>query len=95
MVWSVIAGYFRYLFGRPNLTQDADWIYRITRYLGCITAFLVFIWRFLNAPMNWSYVGSFWSIAGMVITLLPETIYPFVYLWAYKKEHTADKSKVE
>ena len=68
---------------------------RITRYLGCICAFLVFIWRYLNAPANWSYVGSFWSIADMVVTLLPETIYPFVYSWAHKKERGEVKMKAE
>ena len=45
--------------------------------------------------MNWSYVGSFWSIAGMVITLLPETIYPLVYVWAHKKERGEVKAKTE
>jgi hypothetical protein len=68
---------------------------RITRYLGCICAFLVFIWRYLNAPANWSYVGSFWSIADMVVTLLPEMIYPFVYSWAHKKERGEVKMKAE
>jgi hypothetical protein len=56
---------------------------RITRYLGCIAAFAVFVWRYLNAPQNWAYVGSRSSIAVMVLTLLPETVYPFVYLWVY------------
>ena len=69
--------------------------FRITRYLGCIRAFLVLIWRYLNAPANWSYVGSFWSIAGMVVTLLPETIYPFVYIWALKKERGEVKTKAK
>lgn len=68
---------------------------RITRYLGCICAFLVFIWRYLNAPMHWTYVGNFWSVAGMITTLLPETIYPFVYVWAHKKERRNDKTKAE
>jgi len=67
----------------------------ITRYLGCICAFLVFIWRYLNAPDNWSYVGSFWSVAGMVVTLLPETVYPFVYVWAHKKERGDKRTKAE
>lgn len=30
----------------------------------------------------------------MIITLLPETIYPFVYVWAHKKERDG-KTKVE
>jgi hypothetical protein len=53
------------------------------------------ITRYLNAPANWSYVGSFWSIADMVVTLLPETIYPFVYSWAHKKERGEVKMKAE
>ena len=54
---------------------------RITRYLGCYMAYGVFVWRYLNVPRNWEYVGSFWSIAIMVATLLPETVYPFLYVW--------------
>jgi hypothetical protein len=65
---------------------------RITRYLGCITAFLVFLWRYMNVPENWGYVGSWWSIGGMVVTLLPETAYPFVYVWAHRKER--EKAKI-
>ncbi|KAF1843388.1 uncharacterized protein K460DRAFT_288685 [Cucurbitaria berberidis CBS 394.84] len=64
----------------------------ITRYLGCITAFLVFIWRYINVPENWAYVGSWWSIGGMIVTLLPETVYPFFYIWAHRKER--EKAKV-
>ncbi|KAF1913222.1 hypothetical protein BDU57DRAFT_589927 [Ampelomyces quisqualis] len=45
----------------------------MTRYLGCITAFLVPIWRYLSIPENWSYVANPWSIGGMIVTLLPET----------------------
>jgi hypothetical protein len=66
---------------------------RITRYLGCITAFLVFIWRYLNAPDNWSYVANWWSIGGMIVTLLPETVYPFFYIWAHGKER--EKAKIQ
>jgi hypothetical protein len=66
---------------------------RITRYLGCITAFLVFVWRYLNVPENWSYVANPWSIGGMIFTLLPETVYPFVYIWAHRKKH--EKAKLQ
>lgn len=66
---------------------------RLARYLGCFTAYGVFIWRYLNVPQNWEYVGSFWSIAVIVITLLPETVYPFLFIWVAseneKKEKTA------
>ena len=72
----------QYVDGRWMLTER----FRITRYLGCITAFLVFIWRYLNAPENWSYVANPWSIGGMIVTLLPETVYPFFYVWAHRKE---------
>jgi len=64
----------------------------ITRYLGCITAFLVFIWRYYNVPENWSYVGNWWSVGGMIVTLLPETVYPFVYVWAHRKEREKQKT---
>lgn len=58
----------------------------ITRYLGCITAFLVFIWRYVNVPQNWGYVASWWSVGGMVVTLVPEMVYPFVYVRVYERE---------
>ncbi|KAE8152011.1 hypothetical protein BDV25DRAFT_151761 [Aspergillus avenaceus] len=56
----------------------------LTRYLGCFAAYGVFFWRYLNVPQNWEYVGSAWSIWIIVLTLVPETVYPFVYVWAYK-----------
>ena len=59
---------------------------RITRYLGCFTAYGVFIWRYLNVPQNWAYVASRWSVWIIVLTLLPETVYPFVYLWVHKTQ---------
>ena len=66
----------------------------ITRYLGCMTAFLVFIWRYMNVPENWGYVADSWSVVGMVVTLFPETAYPFVYLWAHKQEKQAKDEKL-
>lgn len=64
---------------------------RSTRFLGCLAAFGVFIWRYLNVPENWSYVASPWSIGGMVVTLIPEVIWPFVYVRVhrYQKSKTA------
>ncbi|KAB8074334.1 hypothetical protein BDV29DRAFT_191022 [Aspergillus leporis] len=56
----------------------------LTRYLGCFTAYGVFFWRYLNVPQNWEYVGSAWSIWIIVLTLIPETLYPFVYVWVFK-----------
>lgn len=58
----------------------------ITRYLGCFTAYGVFIWRYLNNPEGWSYVGSQWSYWIIILTLVPETIYPFVYVWVHKNQ---------
>ncbi|KAH7072336.1 hypothetical protein FB567DRAFT_200231 [Paraphoma chrysanthemicola] len=63
----------------------------ITRYLGCITAFLVFIWRYYNVPENWAYVANSWSVGGMIVTLLPETVYPFFYVWAHRNERKSVK----
>lgn len=65
---------------------------RIMRYLGCFTAYGVFLWRYLNVPENWAYVGSIWSTALIGLTLLPETIYPFVYIWAHRKENRKAKT---
>ncbi|PYI05500.1 hypothetical protein BO78DRAFT_398026 [Aspergillus sclerotiicarbonarius CBS 121057] len=56
----------------------------LMRYLGCFTAYGVFFWRYWNVPQNWSYVASVWSVAVIVWTLLPETVYPFVYIWVYR-----------
>ncbi|KAK5125291.1 hypothetical protein LTR08_005368 [Meristemomyces frigidus] len=58
----------------------------ITRLLGCLASFAVFIWRYMNVPSNWSYVGSRWSIALMVVTLVPEVIWPFVFLRVYRQQ---------
>ncbi|KAJ5322532.1 hypothetical protein N7452_010821 [Penicillium brevicompactum] len=63
----------------------------LVRYLGCFTAYGLFIWRYLNIPRNWEYVGSFWSIAIIVATLVPETVYPFLYVWVFNQS----KSKVK
>lgn len=54
----------------------------------------MFIWRYVNIPENWSYVANWWSIGGMIVTLLPETVYPFVYIWAHRKEREKQKGKV-
>lgn len=59
---------------------------RVTRYLGCWTAYGVFWWRYLNAPMNWGYVGSQVSVWVIVLTMLPETVYPFVYIWVHQTQ---------
>lgn len=53
---------------------------RLTRYLGCVTAYSVFFWRYLNVPQNWSYVGSPLSIAVIALTMLPETFWPYFYI---------------
>lgn len=66
---------------------------RITRYLGCWTAYGLFFWRYLNIPENWSYVSSAWSIGMIGITLLAETIYPFIYVWVWRQERKLEKGK--
>lgn len=68
--------------------------YRLTRYIGCYTAYGVFFWRYYNIPQNWEYVGSFWSVGTIIVTLIPETIYPFVYL-AIHNAKEEQKSKAE
>ena len=45
-------------------------------------------------PENWSYVGSGWSWWIIGLTLLPETIYPFVYVWVVHGEEEKKKKKV-
>ncbi|KAL2837766.1 hypothetical protein BJY01DRAFT_220566 [Aspergillus pseudoustus] len=73
---------YRLLADRSTRGQSLEvWL---VRYLGCFTAYGVFIWRYLNVPRNWGYVGSFWSIGVIVATLVPETVYPFVYIWVWK-----------
>ncbi|KAF4159635.1 hypothetical protein CNMCM8927_002885 [Aspergillus lentulus] len=58
----------------------------LTRYLGCFTAYGVFLWRYFNVPQNWAYVWTPWSIGIIIATLIPETIYPFVYVWVHKTQ---------
>lgn len=57
---------------------------RLTKYIGCYAAYAVFFWRYWNIPQNWEYVNSPLSIWIIVLTLIPETIYPFVYIWVHK-----------
>ncbi|PPJ60279.1 hypothetical protein CBER1_01264 [Cercospora berteroae] len=52
----------------------------VTRFLGCVTAYLTFFWRYWNVPENWPYVGSYLSVAIIAVTMIPEVIYPFVYI---------------
>ncbi|RAK85276.1 hypothetical protein BO79DRAFT_201449 [Aspergillus costaricaensis CBS 115574] len=56
----------------------------LMRYLGCYTAYGVFFWRYWNVPQNWEYVASVWSTGIILWTLLPETVYPFVYVWVHR-----------
>lgn len=39
----------------------------------------VFFWRYINVPQNWDYVVSWPSIALLILTVIPETLYPFVF----------------
>ncbi|KAI7540672.1 hypothetical protein KC331_g9035 [Hortaea werneckii] len=59
----------------------------LTRYLGCVTAYLVFVWRYLNVPENWGYVNTWPSWLIIFFTMLPETIWPFVYIRTYTLGH--------
>jgi len=49
-----------------------------------LTAYGVFLWRYINVPENWSYVGTSLSTALIVLTVLPELFYPFVYLRVHR-----------
>ncbi|KIW05050.1 uncharacterized protein PV09_04205 [Verruconis gallopava] len=61
----------------------------ICRFLGCLTANGVFMWRYLNVPQNWEYVGSWWSIALVAVTIFPEIIYPYYYIKMHQKTITS------
>ena len=67
--------------------------FRITRYLGCYTAYGLFVWRYINVPQNWEYVNSFWSWVIIGVTMGAETVYPFVYVWVHRLQE--GKGKVE
>jgi hypothetical protein len=58
--------------------------------LGCIAAYSVFIWRYMNVPENWAYVGSIWSVGVMLLTIISEMIYPFVYIWVRMQKEKRD-----
>ncbi|EAW08987.1 uncharacterized protein ACLA_099320 [Aspergillus clavatus NRRL 1] len=75
-----------YLLWKDHSTRGHSLEIWLTRYLGCFTAYGVFLWRYFNVPQNWEYVWSPWSIGIIVTTLLPETIYPFVYVWVHKTQ---------
>ncbi|KAL1957169.1 hypothetical protein VTO42DRAFT_6312 [Malbranchea cinnamomea] len=76
------------LLWKANDTRGHSLEIWLTRYLGCFTAYGVFFWRYLNVPQNWEYVASPLSIGIIVLTLIPETIYPFLYIWVYKTQKT-------
>jgi hypothetical protein len=69
---------------------------RITRCLGCWTAYGLFYWRYINIPENWAYVGSPWSVWLIGLTLLAEAIYPFVYIyvWMSGDRRHSEKKKI-
>ena len=92
-------------YGRPNSPPQAcsltafliASLNRITRYLGCWTAYGLFAWRYPNIPDNWSYVASPWSVWLIGLTLGAETVYPFVYVWVWmcgdwKREARSEQS---
>lgn len=66
---------------------------RITRFLGCLTANGVFMWRYMNVPQNWEYVGSWSSIALVIVTIFPEVIYPYFYIKTHNKMLARERAK--
>jgi len=88
-------GKWRITFPWTYLNTTDEWYSRITRYLGCYTAYAVFIWRYVNNPEAWSYVASAWSVWIILLTLLPETAYPFIYLWLYTQEEAGRATKMD
>ena len=52
---------------------------RAVRFSGSVAALGVFVWRYLNVPQNWAYVGSWPSIVLVTLTMAPEIVYPFVF----------------
>ncbi|KAM3419169.1 hypothetical protein BST61_g5113 [Cercospora zeina] len=69
----------------------------VTRFLGCIAAYLTFFWRYWNVPENWSYAGSNLSIAVIAVTMIPEVVYPFVYIQVHldqEQKQKVDSTKV-
>ncbi len=55
----------------------------------------VFFWRYINVPQNWGYVVSWPSIALLILTVIPEILYPFVFrnLERKLKEAGAEKKQ--
>jgi hypothetical protein len=51
------------------------------------------MWRYMNVPQNWSYVGSWASITLVVVTILPEVIYPYVYITTHYKMLERERKK--
>lgn len=65
----------------------------MTRFLGCFTAYGVFIWRYVNVPDNWAYVNSSWSWWVIGLTLLPECVYPFVLVAVHRDAKRREMGK--
>lgn len=51
----------------------------------------MFFWRYWNVPQNWEYVGSPLSVGIIILTLIPETIYPFVYIKIHNEKEKKEK----
>ncbi|KAF2817673.1 uncharacterized protein BDZ99DRAFT_505294 [Mytilinidion resinicola] len=67
----------------------------VARFSGILTAISVFIWRYLNVPQNWAYVGSWPSIALVTVTIIPEVVYPFAFIRAERKMIEKEKEEKE
>jgi len=57
----------------------------VTHFLGVHATLGVWVWRYINVPENWSFVNSSASIAILFLAILPEFLYPFVYIRLYKQ----------
>ena len=44
-------------------------------------------------PQNWSYVGSWASVVLVVVTILPEVVYPYFYIKTHRKMLQGAKQK--
>ena len=56
--------------------------HRLMRFLGTFFAISVFLWRYLNVPENWAFVGNPWSIFLVSLWLVGDLLYPCIFYYA-------------